>query len=147
MPLRELSGAVDDALDNIDRGTFFLTRFRIGEADRDIIRELADLTAILLRCAQEFYKAIAAATESSARRSREDLSEFFESIGRLDTLTKLKDVREREFLEQIFESRESAGRIERLREIGSQISSAVDNLARAGFLVYDSIFNPGQIGN
>ena len=107
---------------------------------------LEEMTGILLRCAQEFYKAIAATSESLARRTREDLPEFFESIGRLDALTKIKDGREREFLDELFKSQQSAGCIERLREIGSQISSSVDSLARAGFLLYDSIFTPGQMG-
>ena len=146
MPVRELSGAIDDALDSIERGVFFLSRMRSTTFETGPLYRLSELTAILVRCSQECYKAIATVSESSQRRSQDDLPSFFESVGHLDSMAKLKDVQEREFMEQIFELPESAGQIQRWREVGLQVSAAVDHLARAAFLLYDSIFRPGQIG-
>ncbi|MBN1444124.1 MAG: hypothetical protein JXA90_15545, partial [Planctomycetes bacterium] len=147
LPVRELSGSVDDALDNIDQAAYYLDGLRYRTKEADAIRALSDTSAILVRCAQEFYKALSAASEASSRRSQEDLPEFFESIGRLDQLTKKKNARQREFLETIFEMSEHSGLVARLREIEGRISVAVDSLSSAGFLLYDSIFTPGQIGN
>ncbi len=147
MPLRELSGAIDDALDAIDRAAFFLTRVAVHDSDKTVLASLEELAGILVRAAQEFYKAIAATSETSAGRSGDDLAEFFESVGRLDALTKTKDGQEREFLEQVFESQQPPGCSQRLREIGAQICEAVDSLARAGFVVYDSIFGSGRTVN
>lgn len=146
MPVRELSGALDDALDAIERSAYFLSRLKSVSFEPAVLCSLGELTAILVRCAQECYKAIATVAEGPAQRTEDDLPAFFESVGRLDSMTKLKDAQERDYLEEIFELPESPGHIQRWREIGLEISQAVDHLGRAAFLLYDSIFRPGQIG-
>jgi uncharacterized protein Yka (UPF0111/DUF47 family) len=140
LPVRELSGAVDDAMDCLERGMFFLA------AGDGAPERLTALSGVLVRCAQEFYKGLAILTDGAAEPSRDDLPEFFESVGRLDTMSRRKDELERDYLRRIFDLELSAGQIERWREIGSQLALAVDHLARAAFLLYDSVFQRRQVG-
>jgi hypothetical protein len=115
--------------------------------DRKVLGRLGELGALLVRAAQEFYKALAAYTSRTSRGSAEDLKDFLEGVGRLDAIAKLKDAAEREFIDGIFELAAGGGQKDRLREIGKQVGEAVNGLALAGFVLYDSRFRFDRAGD
>jgi len=130
---------LDDVQDHLEESAYLLSLFDTESLPSWLCRRMEEAADLVLRAAQEGYKAVASAQE--AFDEAEGLEDFTRSITRLDELSHEAREAERGFRKELLNEKDlNAPLLLLVSDIMRRLSGAAISLARAGFALHRSVF-------
>jgi uncharacterized protein Yka (UPF0111/DUF47 family) len=134
-----LINASDDALDHLEKASFFATLIPPDARSKEVHANLSTMAEIAQRCSQEFLKALISAQEVHKGYSREEMADFLRASDNVMGMEKECDEAMRKTIQSILrESEDNKGFLVYL-ELARSIMASTSSLTNAAGFMHDNI--------
>jgi hypothetical protein len=134
-----LINASDDALDHLEKASFFATLILPDALSREVHADLCTMAEIAQRCSQEFLKALISAREVHRGYSREEMADFLTASDSVMGLEKECDEALRKTVQGILRESEDDKGFLVYFELTRSIMASTSSLTKAAGIMHDNI--------
>ena len=138
--LRRVLEEADNAIDDLEEGTFLLTLPPVATAE-SLCRTQQQLAALVVAACSEWVKAVESARHVHRGGPREDLQDFLAAVDRIASLEHEGDLSERATTAALLLHAQDFRQLHVFTTLAGQLEDATDALMRAGLMLRDHILN------